>query len=99
MRDYSSLYTKEQLLRILESWGIALPAPKRRQRIVITFPEVAWASYPYAEVFLARQRSTYDKALWRLTLTHTAPNGAGKPPISSPLGRARAAAALQPVGD
>lgn len=66
MNKWTCLYTREQALLVLCSWGIRGRFPLKHSKVTVTFdPGMAWKT---GEVAWTDMKSTYGKRLYLITI-------------------------------
>lgn len=71
------VYTKDQLLKVLEAWGVDASPPKKRESLVLTFPPPA--ALDLATVTLHPEKGVYGNALYTVELTSATDGLPGAP--------------------
>lgn len=62
------LYTAAQTLKVLESWGVKDPLPKKGSKLLISLPAQV---LNLATIAVHDEKSTYDKKLYRIELVNS----------------------------
>jgi hypothetical protein len=72
------VYTKDQLLNVLEAWGVEASPPKKSERLVVAFPPPATLNL--ATVTRHPEKGVYGNALYTVAFTSTTDVLPGTPP-------------------
>ncbi len=57
-------YTKDQMLKVFEAWGVTEPLPKKGRKVLVAFPP--GREIRMATVTVHDRKSTYGKTLFRV---------------------------------
>ena len=71
-RPRPTLYTKKQLLVILQGWECTEPFPPKGHKLLICWPSMPDIEVDVAEVEKTDVKSPYNERLWRVTMSSRA---------------------------
>ena len=67
-QKWVNLYTKEQLLVVLNRWNVNEPPPAKGKKVMVAFPPQA--TFNLGIVTRSEHKSTYGKPLFRVELSN-----------------------------
>ena len=71
-RPSPMLYTKRQLLLILQGWECKEPLPPKGSKLLVCWPSMSDLEVDVAEVEKTEIKSPYNDRLWRVTMSSRA---------------------------